>query len=170
MRFLVTDRVGRYLGCLQYSSPAWRIKARDEWIGWSDDVRRINLQRIVNQSRFLILPWVQVQNLGSHVLAKSVRQLPELWRRQFGVSPLLAETLVDISRYAGTCYRAANWICVGETSGRGRMDVEHLRHGAAVKRLFLYPLVKDARRRLLDAETDAQRISSNMDAPSKHLI
>jgi hypothetical protein len=83
---------------------------------------------------------------------------------------LLAETLVDIGRYAGTCYRAANWICVGETSGRGRMDLEHLRHGAAVKRLFLYPLAKDARRRLIDAETDAQRISSNMDAPSKHLI
>lgn len=148
MRFLVSDRSGRNLGCLQYSSPAWRMRVRDEWIGWSDDVRRINLQRIVNQSRFLILPWVQVPNLASHVLAKSVKQLPALWRRQFGVSPLLAETLVDVSRYPGTCYRAANWIYVGETSGRGRMDREHKRHGAEVKRLFVYPLVGDVGERL----------------------
>jgi hypothetical protein len=148
MRFLVLDRTGRFLGCLQYSSPAWRIKVRDEWIGWSDDVRKTNLQRVVNQSRFLVLPWVRVPNLSSHILAKSARQLPELWQRQFGVSPLLAETLVDVSRYSGTCYRAANWICVGETSGRGRMDKEHRRHGAEVKRLFLYPLVPDVRAKL----------------------
>ena len=149
MRFLITDRSGRNLGCLQYSSPAWRMKVRDEWIGWSDDVRRINLQRIVSQSRFLILPWVQVPNLGSHVLAKSVKQLPALWRRQFGVSPLLVETLVDASRYPGTCYRAANWIYIGETSGRGRMDRAHKRHGAEVKRLFLYPLVRNVGERLM---------------------
>lgn len=149
MRFLITDRTGRNLGCLQYSSPAWRMKVRDEWIGWSDDVRRINLQRIVSQSRFLILPRVQVPNLGSHVLAKSVKQLPALWRRQFGVSPLLVETLVDASRFTGTCYRAANWIYIGETSGRGRMDREHRRHGAEVKRLFVYPLVRDVGERLM---------------------
>lgn len=148
MRFLVMDRGGRYLGCLQYSSPAWRMKVRDQWIGWSDDLRQANLQRIVNQSRFLILPWVQVKNLGSHILSKSARQLPELWERQFGVAPFLIETLVDVSRYRGTCYRAANWICVGETTGRGRMDREHLRHGAEVKRVFLHPLVPDARSRL----------------------
>jgi len=162
MRFLITDRSGRNLGCLQYSSPAWRMKVRDEWIGWSDDVRRINLQRIVSQSRFLILPWVQVPNLGSHVLAKSVKQLPEPWLRQFGVSPLLAETLVDVSRYSGTCYRAANWIDIGETSGRGRMDREHKRHGAEVKRLFVYPLVRDAGARLMRVDapipaTDSRR-------------
>ena len=153
MRFLILDRVGRYLGCLQYSSPAWRMRGRDEWIGWSDEVRRSNLQRVVNQSRFLILPFVEVPNLGSHVLAKSVRQLPDLWRRQFGVSPLLVETLVDASRFLGTCYRAANWIYAGETSGRGRMDTSHERHGAAVKSLFLYPLVRNARERLKGGET-----------------
>jgi hypothetical protein len=157
MRILVTDQAGRYLGCLQYSSPAWRIKARDEWIGWSDDIRRRNLQRIVSQSRFLILPWVRVPNLCSHVLAKSVRQLPELWLRHFGVSPLLVETLVDTSRYSGTCYRAANWLSIGDTSGRGRMDTGHLRHGKAVKRLFLYPLVPDARPRLRDVERGPEK-------------
>jgi hypothetical protein len=148
LRILVTDRKGRHLGCLQYSSPAWRMKARDEWLGWSDDLREANLQQIVNQSRFLILPWVRVKNLSSHVLAKSVRQLPALWASQFGVTPLLVETLVDPSRFSGTCYRAANWICVGETTGRGRMDRQHLRHGASVKRLFLYPLAPGARGRL----------------------
>jgi hypothetical protein len=155
MRFLITDRSGRNLGCLQYSSPAWRMKVRDEWIGWSDDVRRANLQRIVGQSRFLILPWVRVPNLSSHVLAKSVRQLPEIWRSQFGVTPLLVETLVDASRYRGTCYRAANWIYVGETTGRGRMDREHKRHGAEVKRLFVYPLVSDVKTRLMCVDAPA---------------
>ena len=148
MRFLILAPGGRCLGCLQYSSPAWRVKVRDEWIGWSDAVRRINLQQIVSQSRFLILPWVRVPNLSSHVLAKSARRLPELWRWQFGVTPVLVETLVDVSRYVGTCYRAANWICVGETSGRGRMDRKHRRHGAEVKRLYVYPLVADACSRL----------------------
>jgi hypothetical protein len=149
MRFFILDGQGRCLGCLQYSSPAWRIRARDEWIGWSDAVRRANLQRVVSQSRFLILPWVRVPNLASHALAKSARELPAVWHDRFNVSPLLLETLVDTTRYEGTCYRAANWIWAGDTSGRGRMDREHLRHGAEVKRLFLYPLVADARRRLL---------------------
>jgi hypothetical protein len=161
MRFLVLDRAGRYLGCLQYSSPAWRMKARDEWIGWSDGLRRANLQRVVNQSRFLILPWVRVPNLASHLISKSVRQLPELWQRQFGVTPLLVETLVDASRYSGGCYRAANWICVGETSGRGRMDREHRRHGAEIKQLFLYPLVSDARARLLCEEIQPGIVESS---------
>ncbi len=145
MRFLIRDRTGRDLGCLQYSSPAWRIKSRDRWIGWSDDLRRSNLQRIVNQSRFLILPSVRVPNLASHVLAASVRELPKQWLGEFGVTPLMAETLVDIQRFSGTCYRAANWIAVGQTSGRGRMDREHRRHGIEVKSLFLYPLARDAR-------------------------
>jgi hypothetical protein len=148
IRYLIFGRAGQELGCLQYSSPAWRMKARDEWIGWSDGMRRLNLQRIVNQSRFLVLPWVHVPNLASHVLAKSVAQLPEHWSNEFGVTPLMVETLVDVRRFSGTCYRAANWIAVGHTSGRGRMDREHRRHGAEVKSLFLYPLSTDARVRL----------------------
>jgi hypothetical protein len=159
VRFFLFDRLGRCLGCLQYSSPAWRIRARDQWIGWSDAVRRANLQRIVSQSRFLILPWVRVPNLASHVLAKSARELPAVWQARFNVTPLLLETLVDASRYSGACYRAANWLCVGDTSGRGRMDREHLRHGAEVKRLFLYPLVPDVRARLLDAESVPRQAS-----------
>lgn len=136
------------VGCLQFSSPAWRMAARDQWVGWSDARRQENLQRVVQNSRFLILPWVQVQNLASHVLALAARHVAEDWQQHFGVRPWLLETLVDAQRYAGTCYRAANWIHVGQSSGRGRMDREHRRHGAAVKQLFLYPLVPQARQRL----------------------
>ena len=84
-------------------------------------------QRVVNNSRFLILPWVRVQNLASRVLSLMSRQLPCEWHSRYGVEPLLLETLVDHSRYRGTCYRAANWIELGVTTGRGRMDREHRR-------------------------------------------
>jgi hypothetical protein len=158
MRFLILDRDERCLGCLQYSSPAWRMQVRDRWIGWSDLQRRHNLQRVVNQSRFLILPWVRVPNLGSHVLAKSARQLPDLWQSKYGVTPVLIETLVDRNRYTGTCYLAANWVCVGDTSGRGRMDREHRRHGMEIKRLFLIPLARDFRRKLLQQDPAPQQL------------
>ncbi len=136
------------VGALQFSSPAWRMAARDRWIGWSEEQRRDNLQRVVNNSRFLLVPWVRVHNLASVVLSEAVRRVRAEWEERYGVEPLLAETLVDASRYRGSCYRAANWIEVGRTSGRGRMDRGHRRHGAAPKRIFVYPLVRGARRRL----------------------
>jgi hypothetical protein len=139
------------VGCLQFSSPAWRMAARDAWIGWEDGTRERNLQRVVNNSRFLILPWVRVTNLASHVLSLATRRVERDWPRRYAVEPLLVETLVDPSRYRGHCYLAANWICVGQTTGRGRMDREHLRHGQAVKTVWVYPLVKDAARRLRQA-------------------
>jgi hypothetical protein len=138
------------LGVLQYSSPAWRMQARDQWIGWDDQTRRQNLQHLVSQSRFLLLPWVQVPHLASHILALSARQLPTDWYRHYHVRPLLLETLVDEQHYHGTCYRAANWIEVGQTSGRGRMDYDHQRHGSAPKRIYVYPLAKNAPARLRD--------------------
>lgn len=139
------------VGCVQFSSPAWRMAVRDAWIGWDDATRQRNLQRVVNNSRFLILPWVRVKNLASMVLSLAVRRLCADWSRRYGVKALLVETLVDTSRYTGHCYRAANWICLGETTGRGRMDREHLRHGASMKTVLVYPLVKDAARRLREA-------------------
>jgi hypothetical protein len=139
------------VGCVQFSSPAWRLAARDQWIGWNDVTRGRNLQRVVNNSRFLILPWVRVQNLASVVLARAVRQVAVDWPRRYGVEVLLVETLVDPQRYRGHCYRAANWIELGPTRGRGRMDREHRREGAAPKTVLVYPLVKDAARRLREA-------------------
>jgi len=136
------------LGCLQFSSPAWRMAARDGWIGWDEPQRRKNLQRVVNNSRFLILPRVRVKNLASVVLSEAARQLRVDWSRRYGVEPVLLETLVDTARYTGHCYRAANWLELGRTTGRGRMDREHARHGAAPKAVWIYPLVQDATERL----------------------
>jgi len=135
------------VGALQFSSPAWRMAAREHWIGWDDLTRGRNLQRIVNNSRFLLLPWVQVKNLASAVLSRAARRLRADWFEHYAVEPLLLETLVDPS-YHGGCYRAANWLAIGQTAGRGRMDREHRRQGKAPKLIFLYPLVSDAARRL----------------------
>jgi hypothetical protein len=139
---------GRELAGLLWTSPAWKMQARDAWIGWGDEQRRRNLQAIVNQGRFLVLPWVRVKGLASKILALSARQLPRDWERRYAVRPLLLETLVDARRFRGTCYRAANWIHVGQTSGRGRMDREYKAQGQAVKDIYLYPLVRDSRQRL----------------------
>jgi len=138
----------RELACLLWTSPAWKMQARDEWIGWSDEQRQGNLQRIVSNGRFLILPWVRVTGLASKILALSARQMPRDWEVRYGYRPLLLETLVDASRFRGTCYRAANWIHVGQTAGRGRMDREHKAHGQAVKDIYVYPLVRDVRKQL----------------------
>jgi hypothetical protein len=132
------------LGCMQFSSPAWRMAARDGWIGWDEQARRANLQRVVNQSRFLILPWVRIANLASVVLSRALRRLRKDWTERYRIDPLLVETLVDGSRYSGHCYRAANWISLGQTAGRGRMDRGHEREGAAPKAVWVYPLAPDA--------------------------
>ncbi len=136
------------VGCVQFSSPAWRMKARDQWIGWDDGTRTLRLQHVVNNSRLLVL--AQIRNLASTMLSCVLRQLRSDWQRQYGVAPWLMETLVDRQRFHGGCYRAANWIEVGQTSGRGRMDRTHQRHGAWVKTVWVYPLVKHAARRLRD--------------------
>ena len=138
----------RELACLLWTSPAWKMQARDVWIGWSDEQRRRNLQSIVNHGRFLILPWVAVKGLASKILGLSARQMPRQWEARYGGRPLLLETLVDAARFRGTCYRAANWIPIGQTTGRGRMDREHTGHGQAVRDIYVYPLVRDARQRL----------------------
>ena len=136
------------VGCLQFSSPAWRMAVRDRWIGWDEAKRRKNLQRVVNNSRFLILPWVRVKNLASVALSQATRRLRTDWFARYAAEPVLVETLVDTARYTGHCYRAANWMELGSTTGRGRMDREHARHGAAPKAVWVYPLLKDAVRRL----------------------
>lgn len=136
------------VGCVQFSSPAWRMKARDQWIGWNDSRREAALQQVVNNSRFLVL--ARIRNLASTMLSCTLRRLRSDWQRQYGLEPLLVETLVDRQRFHGGCYRAANWIELGETSGRGRMDRTNQRHGARVKTILVYPLVKNAARRLAD--------------------
>jgi hypothetical protein len=136
------------LGCLLFTSAAWKMAPRDRWIGWEDAVRRRNTCRIVNHSRFLILPWIHVSSLASHVLARMAQQVPHDWWTHYHVQPLLLETLVDVSRFTGTCYRAANWIDLGLTQGRGRMDRYHQRIGQSPKRIFVYPLCRNTRQQL----------------------
>ena len=136
------------VGCLQFSSAAWRMRARDAWIGWDDATRARQLPHVVSNSRFLLVPWVRIQNLASAALALALRRLREDWQSQYGVAPLLVETLVDPAHYTGGCYVAANWVELGETSGRGRDDRAHQRHGVSPKRLWVYPLTRDAVERL----------------------
>jgi len=154
LRYLVRSGAAgeQVLACLQWSSPAWKMAARDRWIGWSSQQRARNLQLIVNNSRFLLLPWVRVPGLASKILSRCVRRLPQDWESRYGYRPLLLETLVDASRFAGTCYRAANWIPLGHTQGRGRMDRDHAAHQRAPKVLYVYPLCRHAPERLRSAE------------------
>jgi hypothetical protein len=135
------------LAALLFTSAAWRMAPRDRWIGWSDPVRQCNLPLVVNHSRFLILPWTKIPHLASHILARAAQQLPRDWQARYGVEPVLLETLVDPARYRGTCYRAANWIAAGMTTGRGRMDRSGRAQGIR-KQIFLYPLHRLWRQRL----------------------
>jgi hypothetical protein len=135
------------LACLLFTSAAWKMAGRDAYIGWNAAARKVHLPQVLNNSRFLILPWVHLPNLASHILSLAAQQLPCDWFAVYHVKPLLLETLVEEKRYHGGCYRAANWIPVGLTQGRGRMD----RSGKAQrtrKRIFLYPLHRHWRRQL----------------------
>jgi Domain of unknown function (DUF4338) len=158
VRYLVRSEHSpeRVLACLLWTSPAWKLAERDRWIGWSAEQRARNLQFIVNHSRFLIPPWVRVKGLASKILAHCARQLPADWERRYGYRPLLLETLVETERFRGTCYQAANWIPLGATQGRGRMDRYHERKGTA-KMLFVYPLCRRVQQRLVAAVPPAWR-------------
>ncbi len=139
------------VGCLQYSSPAWKVEARDRWIGWEAKQREAGLQRIVQNSRFLILPWIKVKGLASHILGRARRCLAGDWEKLYGYRPYLLETFVE-ERFKGTCYRAANWIELGQTQGRGRMDRTH-RCAEPKKTVWVYPLRRDARKWLRRSES-----------------
>lgn len=153
LRYLVSSPAG-ILGGLSFSAAAWRLAPRDAWIGWDETTRQTRLANVVANSRFLILPTIKVPNLASHVLSLAVTRLPNDWQARYGFAPALLETFVDRARYRGTCYRAANWICVGQTQGRGRQDREHA-HGGTVKDIWVYPLQPDWQARLTDGSVSA---------------
>lgn len=150
MRYLVRSASShdQIMACLLWTSPAWKIDVRDRWIGWTAEQREANLQLIVNNGRFLVLPWVKVKGLASRILSRCAKQVPVDWEEQYGYRPVLLETMVDKRLYRGTCYLASNWITLGETRGRGRMDREHKNEGVAPKQVFVYPLQRDAKTRL----------------------
>ena len=147
LRYLIISAEHGYLGALAFSAPAWRLGARDRFIGWDDAGRAAHLQQVVGNSRFLLLPSVQVKHLASHVLATCLRRLSRDWHARYGYAPVLVETFVDRASHLGTCYRAANWLWVGDSRGRGRQDAEHA-HERTVKAVYVYPLTHDWRERL----------------------
>ena len=144
MRYLVWSGDGRLLAALGFGASAWQVQARDRHIGWTDRQRRAGLHRIVNNARFLILPWVQCPGLASRILSGILPPLRTDWRLRYGYQPALLETFVEIPRFTGTAYRAANWLRLGQTRGRGKLEKQHLQI-APLKDIWVYPLHRNFR-------------------------
>ena len=139
--YLAVDRKGREVACLLFGAAAWRCGARDRKLGWTSLERQAQLERVANNTRFLILPWVRVKHLASCVLGQAARRIGGDWQQKYGHGLDWLETFVDRERYRGSCYRAANWDCVGQTQGRSRQDRDHdLR--VPVKDVYLYAVRK----------------------------
>ena len=145
MRYTVHAHDGTPLAMLGFSTAAWKLAPRDNFIGWSQQLREKNLPRVVDNPRFLILPWIHIPNLGSHILAIVRRQLPLGWTARYNTTPVLIETFVETPRYTGAVYRASGWIHVGATQGRGRYDTKKL-YDKPKKDIWLRPLRKDWKR------------------------
>jgi len=148
MKYLILGGNNRFLGCLLFGAAAWKSADRDRWIGWTPDIRERNLGLICNNTRFLILPWIQIPHLASYSLGACLRRLPQDWKQRYGTNIMLAETFVDTTRYAGTCYKAANWKKVGQTKGRSRQDRQK-KIKVPIKDILVYPLRRNFRKTLL---------------------
>ena len=149
LQYLVRDARARPLACLLFGAAAWQCAARDHYIGWNPWARTQRLQFLANNTRFLILPWVRVEHLASHLLARIARRLSADWRAKYGHPIYLIETFVEQRRFQGTAYRAANWVRVGQTKGRTRQDrPDGTWHQAAIKDVYLYPLHRRFRQHL----------------------
>lgn len=132
------------LGCIQFSASAWALEDRDDWIGWSIEDKKERLHLVINNSRYLIFPWVKVKNLASKALALAARRIQDDWLREYCYAPVLLETFVDSEHFQGTCYKAANWIYLGQTKGLGRAS-RSKRPSLSKKDIYVYPLQKDFR-------------------------
>jgi hypothetical protein len=143
IRYLFRSSAG-LLGAIGFSAAAWKVAPRDTWIGWIPALQKERLHLIINNSRFLILPWIKSKNLASHLLSLCAKQIADDWQQTYGYTPLLIETFVEKERFAGTCYKAANWTFVGITKGRGKLD-PFKQHLLPVKDIYLLPLQKNFR-------------------------
>jgi len=148
------------LGAMGFGAAAWKMAPRDNWIGWSSTQREANLHLIVNNNRFLILPHVRVRNLASRILSIVAKELPEHWQERYAYRPVLLETLVEDGRFAGTCYKATNWLHLGHTQGRGKLDRKH-QHALPIKSIFVYPLTRKTRLTLLHDKTATDLENTN---------
>lgn len=149
IKYLVFARDNKPLACLLFGSAAWRIEPRDSFIGWNTDTQKGNLYKITNNMRFLILPWVKVPYLASHILSKVSSRIRTDWINKYGHPVYLLESFVEQKRFFGTCYKAANWMYVGQTKGRTRND-RYSTIRVPIKDVYLYPLTKDFRERLIN--------------------
>jgi hypothetical protein len=154
-RYFILSHHGQLLGCTLFAAAAWALEVRDRWIGWTKDDRSRRLHLVVNNTRFLIFPWVKVKNLASKSLSLVIKRIRSDWQERYNYQPVLLETFVDTEKYLGTCYRAANWIYLGETAGRGRMD-RHTRRELSAKQIYVYPLCHDFRAVLCGGSRDVQ--------------
>lgn len=136
---------GQLLALVSFGSASWKVGCRDEWIGWDAEGREQGLPWIINNTRYLILPWVKSKNLASAILGALSKRVADDWERVYGIRPVLMETFVDAERFAGTCYKAANWRCLGQTKGRGKYDRRH-RCKTSVKSVWIYPLRRNPER------------------------
>ena len=155
-RYFILGESGRRLGCLLFASSAWALAVRDEWIGWTERDRAQRLNKVVANTRFLIFPWVRIRNLASKALGLAAQRIGTDWQQRYGYAPVLLETFVEAARYRGTSYQAANWIALGLTAGRGRMD-RYTRCRATIKRIYVYPLAPDFRSHLCGESRQEQR-------------
>ena len=145
----IVSAAGRPLACLAWSSAPRHLGARDRFIGWSAEARRKNIRLIAYNTRFLLLPWVEVPHLASHLLSRMAGVLAQDWERIYHHPLYFLETFVDPARFRGTCYRAANWVVLGRTTGRGK-DSQSKRPNRSIKEVLGYPLVRDFRARLAE--------------------
>jgi hypothetical protein len=149
LQYLVRDAQARPLACVLFGAAAWQCAARDRHIGWDSSTRAQHLQFIANNTRFLILPWVRVPHLASHVLSRIVKRLSHDWQTKYGHPLYLLETFVERDRFTGAAYRAANWVCVGQTKGRTRQDrPDGTWYQTTIKDVYVYPLQRGFRRHL----------------------
>ncbi len=164
LKYFITSNTPtrKILGCLQFSSSVWHLADRDNWIGWQTTDREKRLNLIINNTRFLILPWVKVKNLASHALSIVTHQIADDWDQAHAYRPVLIETFVDTSQYHGSCYRAANWLPIGETSGKDWQKADNNKEGS-IKKLFVFPLNAHFRARLKNEPISHQKSTIDED-------
>jgi hypothetical protein len=161
--YLVESCCGQLLACAVFGAAAWKCAPRDEFVGWSDEARREHLQFVANNMRLLIPPWVRIRHLASHLLSVLTERVSGDWEGKYGHSVNLLETFVEQERFAGTSYRAANWIHVGQTQGRGRQGPSPRIRSATIKDIYLFPLHPRFRQLLQGASTsEPSTPSSNL--------
>jgi len=151
IKYLIRDRSGQDIACLLFGSAAWKTAPRDSFVGWDRETRKANINFLTNNTRFLILPQIHVPHLASHILGSIMRRIQQDWTNKYAHPIHMVETFVECNLFKGTCYKAANWLCVGQTKGRSRQD-GYTQLSVPVKNILVYPLTKNFRQALCRKE------------------